>query len=110
MTFVRCGGVLAAGLFLLASPALPAAAAPVKVAVFDLELYDTSLEGELRGVDPQETARLQQLTERLKEAVIERPDLALIDTAVLRERLASPARPRCCRSQPRSLPQEPKSL
>jgi len=72
--------------------AAPAAAAPgatpVKVAVFDLELYDTSLEGELRGKDPAETARLEELTALLREAVARRDDMVAVDVAPLRERLA----------------------
>ncbi|WP_340118518.1 DUF3280 domain-containing protein [Pelagibius sp. 7325] len=72
--------------------ALPAAAspgaAPVKVAVFDLELYDTSLEGEMRGKDPAETARLEELTALLREAVAHRDDMVAVDIGPLRERLA----------------------
>lgn len=79
----------AASLLLLVTLALPAAAAPVKVAVFDIELYDTSLEGELRGVDPAETARLQQLSALLQETVAKREDIVWIDIAPLRERLAT---------------------
>ncbi len=66
-----------------------AGAAATKVAVFDLELYDTSLEGELRGRDPAETARLEQLTVLLREAVAERDDMQTIDTAPLRQSLAA---------------------
>lgn len=68
--------------------ALPAAAAPVKVAVFDLELYDTSLEGEMRGRDPAETARLAELSALLRAAVAAEDDLAPVDVAPLRDRLA----------------------
>jgi len=78
---------LAVLLGLLAPPA--AAAAPTKVAVFDLELYDTSLEGEMRGRDPAETARLQQLTVLLREAVAERDDMQTVDTAPLHQRLTA---------------------
>lgn len=78
---------LAVLLGLLAQPV--AAAAVTKVAVFDLELYDTSLEGELRGRDPAETARLEQLTVLLREAVAERDDMESVDTAPLRQRLAT---------------------
>jgi len=74
---------------LTAAPAAAATgAAPVKVAVFDLELYDTSLEGELRGKDPAETARLEELTALLREAVARRDDMVAVDVAPLRERLA----------------------
>ena len=75
---------------LTAPPAV--AAAPVKGAVFDLELYDPSLEGEMRGRDPAETARLVQLSTLLRDAVAAREDMQPVDTAPLRERLdAMPA-------------------
>jgi hypothetical protein len=67
--------------------ALPAEAAPVRVAVFDLELYDTSLEGEMRGKDPAETARLEELTALLRQTVAHRDDMVAVDVAPLRERL-----------------------
>jgi hypothetical protein len=69
--------------------AAAAAAAPVKVAVFDLELYDTSLEGELRGRDPAETARLAEMTALLRKAVAAQDGLTAVDVAPLRERLAA---------------------
>jgi len=84
----RSAGLLAAAL-LLALPLPAAAAAPTTVAVFDLELYDTSLEGELRGRDPAETARLAQLTALLRDAVAAHPDMAAVDVSSLRDRLAA---------------------
>ena len=79
---------IVAAILLLASP--PALAAePTAVAVFDLELYDTSLEGELRGRDPAETARLVQMTALLRDAVAERADMTPVDVSPLRERLAA---------------------
>jgi hypothetical protein len=38
-----------------------------KAAVFDFELIDTSLEGEKRGPDPAEAARLVKISEALRE-------------------------------------------
>lgn len=73
-------------LLLALGPLSPAAAA-TKVAVFDLELYDTSLEGEMRGRDPAETARLALLSDQLRAAVSAREDLEPVDTASLRDRL-----------------------
>jgi hypothetical protein len=61
----------------------------VKVAVFDLELYDTSLEGELRGRDPAETARLAEMTALLRKTVAAQDGLTAVDVAPLRERLAA---------------------
>lgn len=74
---------------LLAAAALPAVAAPAKVAVFDLELYDTSLEGELRGSDPAERTRLAEMTALLRAAVAARDDMTPVDLAPLQERLAA---------------------
>jgi hypothetical protein len=78
-----------AAVLLLAHPLPAAADAPVKVAVFDLELYDTSLEGELRGRDPAESARLADLTTLLREAVEARPDTTPVSVAPLHDRLAT---------------------
>ncbi|HEY9536067.1 MAG TPA: DUF3280 domain-containing protein [Kiloniellaceae bacterium] len=83
------GTVLLAGLLLALPLSAAAAPAPTAVAVFDVELYDTSLEGELRGRDPAESARLGQITALLREAVETRPDMVVIDVAPLRERLAA---------------------
>ena len=80
--------VFFAAALLSAAAAMPAAAAPTKVAVFDLEFYDTSLEGELRGRDPAETERLAELTAMLRAAVAARDDMTPIDVTPLRERLA----------------------
>src|SRR3546814_18860251 len=81
------GTVLLAGLLLALPLSAAAAPAPTAVAVFDVELYDTSLEGELRGRDPAESARLGQLTALLPEAVETRPDMVVIDVAPLPARL-----------------------
>src|SRR3546814_20643917 len=62
------GTVLLAGLLLALPLSAAAAPAPTAVAVFDVELYDTSLEGELRGRDPAESARLGQITAQIGRA------------------------------------------
>ncbi|GAB4233363.1 MAG: DUF3280 domain-containing protein [Kiloniellaceae bacterium] len=79
--------VLALSAALAAAPADGASAEPLKVAVFDLELYDTSLEGEMRGRDPAETARLAELSDLLRDAVVAREDMETVDTTSLRARL-----------------------
>src|SRR3546814_19064620 len=58
------GTVLLAGLLLALPLSAAAAPAPTAVAVFYVEPYDTSLEGELRGRDPADRARLGQTTHR----------------------------------------------
>lgn len=47
--------------------ATAAIAAPPRVAIFDFELVDTSLTGEMRGVDKNETARLATLAPILRK-------------------------------------------
>jgi hypothetical protein len=46
-----------------------ALAAPRRVAVFPFELLDTSLEGQMRGANPADLARLETLAPRLSKAL-----------------------------------------
>jgi hypothetical protein len=64
---------------LLVLLALPAGAAERTVAVFDFELIDTSLDGELEGVDPAETARLHRLAPQLRDVIAAMPGFTLLD-------------------------------
>ena len=65
--------------FLMALVAMPALAAEKKVAVFDFELIDTSLEGEINGVNPAQTARLVTMAPRLRADIDAEPDIAVLD-------------------------------
>lgn len=60
-----------------------AAAAPVRVAVFDFELIDTSLDGSVGGPKAAETARLDRLGVQLRAAVAAAPGFALADIAAV---------------------------
>jgi Protein of unknown function (DUF2380) len=51
------------------------------VAVFDFELIDTSLEGEIRGARPDEQARLGQLSVQLRERLKDSGRFSLVDIA-----------------------------
>ena len=51
------------------------------VAVFDFELIDTSLEGEIRGARPDEQARLDQVSWRLREKLKDSGRFSLVDIA-----------------------------
>src|SRR3546814_1129820 len=73
------GTVLLAGLLLALPLSAAAAPAPTAVAVFDVELYDTSLAGELRGRDPAERERLGQITALLREPVATRLALFVVE-------------------------------
>ncbi|NJM35429.1 MAG: DUF3280 domain-containing protein [Rhodomicrobium sp.] len=60
----------------------PGDAAPVrKAAVFDFELIDTSLEGEKRGVDPAETARLKTISDLLRDLLAKSGRYDIVPTA-----------------------------
>src|SRR5438034_706831 len=49
------------------------------VAVFDFELIDTSLEGAIRGVRPDEQERLARLSDQLRQRLRDSGRLSLVD-------------------------------
>ena len=53
--------LLAAVLHEALAPSVASAAAPARIAVFDFELIDTSLQGEVQGIDPADQARLRMI-------------------------------------------------
>ena len=73
-------------LIALALLAHGATAEPMDVAVFDFELIDTSLEGEMNGPREDEARRLAALGETLREAYAEAPGYRVVDTGPVRER------------------------
>jgi hypothetical protein len=84
----QAASVLCAILFLaLAAQPAPAAgsagqtAAPVSIAVLNLELVDTSLEGASRGVDPAETKRLVLVSDLLRDLLAASGKYEVVDTA-----------------------------
>lgn len=74
---MAAGGLL--GLLALLGQAL--AAEPPRLAVFDLELVDTSLEGEVQGADPAEAERLRMIETELRAGLEASGRYRLIDTA-----------------------------
>lgn len=75
-----------AAVLLCAAMALPAASAaraeaPKKAAVFDFELIDTSLEGQMRGTQPAELARLALVSDRLRELLAASGKYEVVDLA-----------------------------
>jgi hypothetical protein len=78
----RAGALLA---FLLGVLPLPAQAAALRAAVFDFELVDTSLEGEMMGKSAVETARLKMLSDRLRDALAASGTYEIVDIAPFRE-------------------------
>ena len=70
-------------LLLLASLVLfsstPAALAVQRVAVFDFELIDTSLDGQTYGTRPEEKARLKKVSDQLREALAKSGQFEVVD-------------------------------
>ena len=56
--------------------------------MFDLELYDTSLQGEIEGVDPADAARLEMIDAELRERLAASGRYELVDTAPAAEQVA----------------------
>jgi hypothetical protein len=61
--------------------AVASAAAPPRIAVFDFELIDTSLQGEVQGIDPADQARLRMIETELRQRLEESGRFQLVDTA-----------------------------
>jgi hypothetical protein len=60
---------------------MASAAEPARLAVFDFELIDTSLQGELEGIDPADQARLRMIEAELRQRLEESRRFELVDTA-----------------------------
>jgi hypothetical protein len=58
-----------------------ASAEPLKAAVFDFELLDTSLQGEVNGPRADEQRRLKEVTEQLRKALAESGRFVVLDIA-----------------------------
>jgi hypothetical protein len=76
---------LLASCLLAAGPAL--AADPPKLALFPLELFDSSLEGEVEGANPADQARLEMLERELRERLEASGRFALVETAPVAARV-----------------------
>ena len=59
----------------------PARADPPKVAVFDFELVDTSLQGEVEGARADEQGRLMRTGDQMRKALAESGKFVLLDIA-----------------------------
>jgi hypothetical protein len=77
-TNMRIPGFVVALMLLVSSPAL---AEPLKAAVFDFELLDTSLQGEVNGPRADEQRRLAGVSEQLRKALAESGKYAVLDIA-----------------------------
>jgi Protein of unknown function (DUF2380) len=56
-----------------------AAAEPPKAAVFDFELFDTSLQGEIKGPQADEQRRLKDITEQLRKGLADAGKFVVVD-------------------------------
>lgn len=74
----RSPGLIVA-LMLMAS--FPAHADPPKAAVFDFELLDTSLQGEVNGPQADEQRRLKDVAEQVRKAITEAGKFIVLDIA-----------------------------
>jgi hypothetical protein len=63
-----------------------AVAEPVRVAVFDFELIDTSLDGEMKGTSLEEKARLAKLAPALREKLAASNRYIVVDATPVLER------------------------
>jgi hypothetical protein len=61
--------------------AMASAAEPARLAVFDFELIDTSLQGEMEGIDPADQARLRMIEAELRQRLEQSGRFELVDTA-----------------------------
>jgi len=73
---MRMFGLVVAPMLLLCSPA---PAEPLKAAVFDFELLDTSLQGEMRGPQADEQRRLLDITEQLRKGLADAGKFIVLD-------------------------------
>ena len=64
---------------LIAFGSLPAAAEPPRAAVFDFELLDTSLQGEMKGPQADEQRRLNDITEQLRRSLADAGKFVIMD-------------------------------
>jgi hypothetical protein len=78
ITVMRIFCLVVVPLLLVASPA---PAEPLKAAVFDFELLDTSLEGEMKGPQADEQRRLMDVTEQLRKGLADAAKFVVLDIA-----------------------------
>jgi Protein of unknown function (DUF2380) len=73
--------LVAAVLHEVLTASIASGAEPARVAVFDFELIDTSLQGEMEGIDPADQARLRMIETELRQRLQESGRFELVDTA-----------------------------
>lgn len=85
-----------AAIALLAVPAIAHAGERTRLAIFDMELQDTSHEGELRGKRADEARRLALLSAELRKLIVATGRFELVDLTSSRDRIAEQRPLRSC--------------
>ncbi len=81
--------VLVASLLLVAAGTASRAAETLRVAVFDFELIDTSLEGEVSGARDHEQKRLVLISDLLRQMLADSGHYEVVDIAPAAEKIAA---------------------
>ena len=79
--------LLAAVLHEALAASIATGAQPKRLAVFDFELIDTSLQGEMAGIDPADQARLRMIEAELRRRLEESGRFQLVDTAPVADQI-----------------------
>lgn len=88
--------VLAFCALALPLPAGAVGAGKTRVAAFDFELYDTSLEGEVRGENADEQRRLAAISDQFRKLLVESARYDVVDLAPVRGEIESAGMFRGC--------------
>ncbi len=80
---------LSLGLFAGCAATVVGAAEPPRAVVFDFELIDTSLEGEMAGARSDESRRLEIISDLLRQRLAESGRYAVVDQTPATERIAA---------------------
>lgn len=73
---------------LVVTAAYPALATPPKLAVFDFELIDSSLEGETQGPRADEQDRIARISDQLRQMLAEKGPYEIVDLAPAADAIA----------------------
>jgi hypothetical protein len=79
--------VAAAVLHQMLAASITDSAEPARLAVFDFELIDTSLQGEMEGIDPADEARLRMIEAALRQRLEQSGRFELVDTAPVADQI-----------------------
>jgi Protein of unknown function (DUF2380) len=93
---MKRGVLLAIVLLELLASSWAGAAAPARIAVFDFELWDSSLEGEVQGAAPADQARLALIEQELRAALLASGRYEVVDTAPAAAEIAQAGYWRSC--------------